>query len=67
MDYSKLSEEELEKRIEDVKNTELFVDLIIERNKMLTRGEINNPIYKAYEEEIALRKKEFDETKGRSR
>ena len=67
MEYSKMTPKELEMRIQSIKNTELFVDLIIERNNMLAKGEINNPIYRAYEEEIMARKMAFQEEKKRSK
>ena len=62
--YDNLSEEQIKEKIENIRNTESFIDLIIEQNDMIAKGEINNPVFKALQKEIEKREQERQEELG---
>ena len=61
MGYSDLPEEKVKSIIEEIKDTELFVDLILMQNDMIQKGKINNDAFRFLQKEIEERR---EKTRG---
>ena len=61
MEYSDLPEEKVNAIIEEIKDTELFVDLILMQNDMIHKGKVNNDAFRFLQKEIAERR---EKTRG---
>ena len=56
MEYSDLPKEKVDSIIEEIKETELFVDLILMQNDMIHKGKVNNDAFRFLQQEIEERR-----------
>jgi hypothetical protein len=65
MGYSDLPQEKVNSIIEEIKETTLFVDLLLKEKEMIRTGKVNNDAFRFLQNEIASRYENRDKKRGR--